>query len=263
MTTSPFRFGVVEGPPRSGTAWLDRARGIEAAGYDLLLLPDTRFTPSPFPALAAAAAVTTRLVVAPWVLAAPLRSPAAVVREAAALQLLSGGRFELGIGTGRPDAESEAAALGRPWGSGEDRRRLVTATVEAVRAAVVPVPPVTIAASGPRALQAAAIADTVALALPPTAVLDDVLRAVDVVRGQGADPAFALQLSGVGGRLVPHLERQGLTADDVPDAVGVLRGDADAMAEALRTLRERAGISMFPVSSAQAEAFAPVAAALR
>ena len=90
------------GPAASGAAWLERARAVEAAGYDLLLLPDTRFTPSPFPALAAAAAVTTRLLVAPWVLAAPLRSPAVVVREAAALQLLSGGRFELAIGTGRP-----------------------------------------------------------------------------------------------------------------------------------------------------------------
>lgn len=263
MTMSPFRFGVVEGPQRSGTAWLDRARQIEADGYDLLLLPDTRSTPSPFPALAAAAAVTSRLTVAPWVLAAPLRTPAAVVREAAALQLVSGGRFELGIGTGRPDAEPEALALGRPWGTGEERRRLLTATVEAVRAEVDPVPRVVVAASGPRALKAAAIADTVALALPPTAVLDDVLRAVEIVRAEGADPAFALQLSGVGGRLVPYLERQGMRADDLRDAVGVLRGDADAMAERLRTLSERTGITAFPVSSTQAEAFAPVVAALR
>jgi len=263
VTHRPFRFGVVAGPAASGAAWLAGAREVEAAGYDLLLLPDTRFTPSPFPALAAAAAVTTRLLVAPWVLAAPLRSAAVVVREAAALQLLSGGRFELGIGTGRPDAATEAAALGMPWGSGRDRRGLLVATVEAVRTEVTPPPPVTIAASGPLALRAAAIADTVALALPPTARLDDVLRAIETVRREGADPAFALQLSGVGGRLVPHLERQGLTVEDLRDAPAVLRGDADAMAEALQTLRERTGVSVFPVSATQAEAFAPVMAALR
>lgn len=251
------------GPPSGGAAWLAGARAVESAGYDLLLLPDTRFTPSPFPALAAAAAVTTRLRVAPWVLAAPLRSPAVVVRETAALQLLSNGRFELGIGTGRPDAATEAAAFGVPWGTGADRRRALVATVEAVRAEVTPPPPVTIAASGPLALRAAAIADTVALALPPTARLDDVLRAADVVRAEGADPELALQLSGVGGRLVPHLSRQGVTAEQLQDAVGVLHGDADAMAAALLALRDRTGISMFPVSSAHADAFAPVVAALR
>lgn len=263
MAHRPFRFGVVVGPPASGAAWLGRAREIESAGYDLLLLPDTRFTPSPFPALAAAAAVTTRLRVAPWVLAAPLRAPAAVVRETAALQLLSGGRFELGIGTGRPDAAAEAAALGVPWGTGAERRRILTATAEAVRAEVAPAPPVMIAASGPLALQAAAVADTVALALPPTAGVDDVLRAIDIVRSTGADPAFALQLSGVGGRLVPHLERQGITVEQLPGAVAVLDGDVDAMVAALLELRDRTGISMFPVSSAHAEAFAPVLAALR
>ena len=102
-----------------------------------------------------------------------------------------------------------------------------------------------------------------ALALPPTARLDDVLRAIETVRGEGVDPAFALQLSGVGGRLVPHLEHQGLTAEDVRDAVAVLRGDVDGMAEALQTLRERTGVSTFPVSVTHADAFAPVLAALR
>lgn len=258
-----FRFGVVADRPASGAAWLELGRRVEDLGFDSLLLPDTRFTPSPFPALAAAAAVTSRLRVAPWVLAAPLRSPAAVVREASALQLVSGGRFELGIGTGRSDAAADAAALGLPWGSGADRRRTMLQTVEAVRAGVEPVPPVTIAASGPLALRAAAVADVVALALPPAATLEDVRRASDTVRDAGGDPAFALQLSGVRGRLVPYLERQGLRAEDLPDAVGVLRGDADAMAATLVSLRERTGLSVFPVGQEHAEAFAPVLQRLR
>ena len=260
---SPFRFGVVAGAPATGEAWLELARRVEDLGYDLLLLPDTRFTPSPFPALAAAAAVTTRLAVAPWVLAAPLRSPAAVVREAAALQLLSGGRFELGIGTGRPDAATDAAALGLPWGTGAERRRRMVETIEAVREAVTPIPLVTVAASGPLALRAAAVADTVALALPPTAGLEEVRRAVDTVRDAGGDPAFALQLAGVGGRLVPHLERQGLRAEDLRDAAGMLDGDADAMADSLLALRDAAGISVVPVAVAQMNAFAPVVDRLR
>ena len=75
----------------------------------------------------------------------------------------------------------------------------------------------------------------------------------------GRDPELALQLSGVGGRLVAHLARQGLTQADLRDAAAVLPGDADAMAEALLRLRARTGISYFTVAAEHAEFFAPVA----
>ena len=259
----PFRFGVVAGPPASGADWLHLARAVETAGYDALLLPDTRFTPSPFPALAAAAAVTTRLRVATWVLAAPLRAPAVVVRETAALQLLSGGRFELGIGTGRPDAKGEAERLGMPWGPWPDRLDRLLETVGAVRREVHPVPNVIIAGSGPRMLGPAAMGDTVALALPPSATVDDVRRAAGRTREGGADRELALQLSGVGGRLVQFLERQGMTAAHLPGAAAVLLGDADAMAESLIDLRDRTGVSFLPVAAEHLEAFQPVLERLR
>ncbi|WP_280219407.1 hypothetical protein [Nocardia neocaledoniensis] len=57
------------------------------------------------------------------------------------------GRFELGIGTGRPDAEHEAESLGMPWGSAAERREHLLATVAAVRARVDPAPPVVVAAT--------------------------------------------------------------------------------------------------------------------
>src|SRR4051812_6396812 len=155
MTAPPaFRFGVVAGRPASGEDWLATARRVETLGYDTLLLPDTIHTPSPFPALAAAAAATSTLRVGPWVLAAPFRAPAVVVRETAALQLLSGGRFELGIGTGRPDAAAEAQLLGEAWGSAADRIARLVDVVAAVREQASPVPPVVVAGAGPRVLAA-------------------------------------------------------------------------------------------------------------
>jgi alkanesulfonate monooxygenase SsuD/methylene tetrahydromethanopterin reductase-like flavin-dependent oxidoreductase (luciferase family) len=261
MTTvqRPFRFDVVAGPPQSGAAWLDTARRIEALGYDGLLLPDTAFTPSPFPALAAAAAATTALRVATWVLAAPLRTPGATVRETAALQLLSDGRFELGIGTGRPGAAQEAQRLGAAWGSAADRRDQLLAVVTAVRAEVRPAPPVLIAASGPKALALAAIGDAVALALPPEAGIDEVVRAVDLVRASGADPELALQLVAIGGRPVRYLA-------DRPQALegaAALTGGPEAMAEQLIALRAATGVSRFPIALEHAEDLAPVAALLR
>jgi alkanesulfonate monooxygenase SsuD/methylene tetrahydromethanopterin reductase-like flavin-dependent oxidoreductase (luciferase family) len=255
----PFRFGVVVGRPASGGEWSRTARDVEALGYSALLLPDTTYTPSPFPALAAAAAVTTTLHVGSWVLAAPFRSPAAVVRETSALQLLSGGRFELGIGTGRPDAAREAELLGEVWGSAADRIARLVDVVAAVREHVAPAPPVVVAGAGPRVLAAPHGAETVALALPPTATLDDVARGADLARSAGRDPELALQLSGVGGRLVAHLARQGLTPADLRDAAAVLPGDANAMTEALLRLRARTGISYFTVAAEHAEFFAPVA----
>ncbi len=55
---------------------------------------------SPIAALMAAAAATTRLRVGSYVLANDYRHPLVLAREAATLDLLSGGRFELGLGAG-------------------------------------------------------------------------------------------------------------------------------------------------------------------
>ncbi len=262
MTTRPFRFGVVAGRPSSGADWLAAARGVEAFGYDTLLLPDTTFTPSPFPALAAAAAATSSLRVGTWVLAAPFRTPAVVVRETSALQLLSGGRFELGIGTGRPDAAAEAQLLGQEWGSVGDRITRLVETVAAVRAQVSPVPRVAIAAVGRRILSAEHHADTVALALPPDASIEQAEQVGDLARAGGDDPELALQMSGVGGRLVGHLARQGFDPEGLRGAAGVLDGDADEMAGTLLDLRRRTGISYVCVAAEHAETFASVRQAL-
>ena len=223
-------------------------------------MPDTSFTPSPFPALAAAAAVTTDLRLAPWVLAAPLRTPGVVARETSALQLLSAGRFELGIGTGRPDAAAEAERLGMPWGSAAERLAVLLQTVEAVRGLDARVS-VLVAAGGPKGLAAAGgVADTVALALSPTSPVDAVRTAADRARAQG-DPEIGLSISGVGGRPVGYLART--PAEALAEAASVLRGDPAAMAEQLGVLGDDAGVTFFAVSEEQADEFAPVIALLR
>ena len=261
--TPPFRFGVVAGGASSSTEWFALARATEAAGYDSLLLPDTRFTPAPFAALAAAGAVTRRLTVGTWVLAAPLHAPAAVARETATLQMLTDGRFELGVGTGRPDAAAEAERLGLSWGTGADRIRRVLEIIDVVRSQVRPPARILVAGAGPTILAAAGgVADTVALALPPTATVEEVARAADRVRSAG-DPELALQLSGVGGRLAPHLVRQGASVDALADAAGVIGGGAAEMADRLGELRARTGVSYLTVAAELAATFAPVLPLLR
>jgi probable F420-dependent oxidoreductase len=112
-----LRFGVVSESVPVGRAWLEFARQVEDSGIDVLLLRD-HFSAgafgqqlAPFTGLAAAAAVTTRLRLGTIVLSNDFRHPAIVAHEAASLHLVSGGRFELGIGAGWYQPEYEAAGI--------------------------------------------------------------------------------------------------------------------------------------------------------
>ncbi len=97
----PFRFGLTAGWVGNGEAWLALARRAEELGYDVLLVPDHLTGQlSPVPALAAAAAVTSRLRIGSYVFANDFRHPLLLAREAATLDALSGGRHEFGIGAG-------------------------------------------------------------------------------------------------------------------------------------------------------------------
>jgi probable F420-dependent oxidoreductase len=109
-------------PAATGEAWLRDARDAEARGYSTLVLTDhldlsgahvTRL--SWLPAMAAAAAVTTRLRFTTMVANQDLRHPAVLARDVATLDVLSAGRFELGLGAGW--AQQEYAWAGLPFDS--------------------------------------------------------------------------------------------------------------------------------------------------
>jgi probable F420-dependent oxidoreductase len=108
----PFRFGVNARTPAPAPAWFALARRLEELGYATLNLPDhLTDRPAPLAALAAAAAATTRLRVGTLVLNNDFRHPVLLAREAATLDWLSDGRFELGLGAGYVKAEYDEAGL--------------------------------------------------------------------------------------------------------------------------------------------------------
>ncbi len=108
----PFRFGVNVRSAASRSAWRDKARRIEALGYAVLTVPDhLTDLMAPLPALVAAAEATVQLRVGTNVLNNDLRHPVLVAREAAAIDLLTDGRLELGLGAGSIRAEYDAAGL--------------------------------------------------------------------------------------------------------------------------------------------------------
>jgi probable F420-dependent oxidoreductase len=108
----PFRFGVNVRAAESRADWAAKARKLESLGYSTLGVPDHLAEMiAPMPALTAAAAVTERLRVGTMVLNNDLRHPVLAAREAATLDLLSGGRFELGLGAGHMKSEYDQAGL--------------------------------------------------------------------------------------------------------------------------------------------------------
>jgi probable F420-dependent oxidoreductase len=111
----PFRFGAVIGAAGSRAEWADLARKVEGLGYATFLLGEHPAMGGlgPLTALMAAADATTTLRFGTHVLANDFRHPVILAQEVATLDLLSEGRFELGLGTGwwRADYES----LGIPF----------------------------------------------------------------------------------------------------------------------------------------------------
>lgn len=111
---SGLRFGVVARggvPDRAG--WLDRVRRWDAQGFDLLMTPDHLGMWPPLLPLVAAAEASDRLRFGTHVLNAAFCNPALLARDAAAADVLTDGRMELGFGAGY--AEKEFAAAGIPY----------------------------------------------------------------------------------------------------------------------------------------------------
>lgn len=109
-----IRVGV-QAEPRDGRSWLDLARQVEALGFDALLMGDHPGSgASPWPALGAAAAVTSRLRVGTYVLQCGVREPVHIAADAASLDGLAPGRVVLGLGAGHTPVEWEDVGRRRP-----------------------------------------------------------------------------------------------------------------------------------------------------
>lgn len=106
MIARPFRFGIINERSHAADAWTRRAQQAEALGYSTFLIRDHFGDDffgdqlAPIAALMAAAAATRTLRVGSLVFDNDYRHPVVLAKEAATLDLLSGGRFELGLGAG-------------------------------------------------------------------------------------------------------------------------------------------------------------------
>jgi probable F420-dependent oxidoreductase len=280
MTNHPFRFGVSLFDAGSRSAWRDRVREAEGLGYDVLQVADHLGMPAPFPALMAAADVTS-MRLGTYVLNAGILSPAYLARDAAAVHRLTGGRLELGLGAGYVPGEFEAAGL--PFGTGGERVRKLAATLAATRAILAaeadkPVPPVMLAGSGDSMLRLGAreadifsfsiMAGVTAGVAPEEAFA----RRVQVLRDAAGDRLGDIELNlfvAAVGESVDKLDltiiRQASGLDDaqLSQLPGVLAGAPREIADRLQRYREEYGISYVSVLEPHMAAFAEVIKHLR
>jgi probable F420-dependent oxidoreductase len=108
-----FRFGVQVLAVSGHDEWVSAARRVEDLGFSTLTVADHLVDGciSPFAALGVAAEATSTLRIGTLVLNNDLRHPAVVARETLALDSLSGGRVELGLGAGHGFPEYESAGI--------------------------------------------------------------------------------------------------------------------------------------------------------
>ena len=116
-----LRFSTQLGGAPSGPEWIARVRFLENAGYDAVLMPDHVIggAMAPLIALSAAAVATERVRLGTLVIDNDFRNPLMLAREIATLDVLSGGRVELGIGAGWAIRDNES--LGIPYDRGRVR----------------------------------------------------------------------------------------------------------------------------------------------
>jgi len=125
-----FRFGIgiANGLSADPIALAQRA---EQSGFDVAVIGD-HIGPelAPMPTLAAIGAATRSIQLGTMVLNADLRNPVQLAWEAATINRLSGGRFELGLGAGH--TPQEYRATGRTHEPAAVRKRRLMEAVEII-----------------------------------------------------------------------------------------------------------------------------------
>jgi probable F420-dependent oxidoreductase len=107
-----FRFALQASGAASPAAWRDLARKAEDLGYSTLYVPDHLDDQwAPMVAVTVAAEATTTLRVGTLVLDNDFRHPVLVAKEAATLDIVTGGRFEFGLGAGWMTTDYEQSGI--------------------------------------------------------------------------------------------------------------------------------------------------------
>jgi probable F420-dependent oxidoreductase len=294
-----LRFGV----RHTGSTlaeWQHVARKAEDLGFSTLVVQDhvdKQF--APFPALVAAAAVTSTLRLGTVVLNNDLRHPAILAKEAATVDVLTNGRLELGLGAGWLLADYQQTGL--VFEAPSTRLARLAETVQICKAFFTeesvtfhgtyyqiealdafprttqrPHPPIMIGGRQQRMLSLAArqanivsisMLDPRGPGLPKPPTYAEKVRWVRAAAGSRySDIELHANVSHV--EVTAHRQaalaqlaaRLQVAPEDVLQSPTMLVGSVDAIVEQLHTWREQCDVSYFIIPSRLMETLAPVIA---
>lgn len=281
----PFRFlGPIGDGIVDARALAAEARRAESIGLDVLIRSDHLLEQhAPLPVLAAVAAVTEHVRLATFVLNVYLRHPAVLAQELASIDVISGGRLEIGMGAGWN--EPEYRAIGIPYDPVPVRVARLAEVVRVLKGCFGPEPfsyqgesftitdhdghpkpvqrphpPLFLGGGGKRALSLAGReADIVGLAPRPndprSFTAAGTAEKIGWVREAAGDRFGTLEFNAYpsGGPVVitddargvaaERAQRLGLTVEEVLDSPHIYIGSVAGLTEKILGLRERFGIS--------------------
>lgn len=111
MKERPFRFGISFGGTPTRAELVSAIRRAEEFGFDIVCTADHISSRLAVMPLLSTAAEVSSMRVSPMVIANDFRHPVVVARDSATLDILSEGRFELGIGTGWIKRHYDSASI--------------------------------------------------------------------------------------------------------------------------------------------------------
>ncbi len=285
-----LRLGLALGGASDAASWSELLAGAERAealGLHSVWVPEGHFRTgamaSPLLALSAIASRTRRIRLGTTSLLLPIHHPLRIAEEVAALDVLSGGRVELGLGRGfapavlrtfgveaRDKRDRFDEALAAILGAWEAAEQAGPGPCPALRPCQRPHPPLLVAAFGRKGLLQAArhglpylaspietldvLAENVALhrsALPatvdpariPVPVMRSVFVAPSDARARAVRDALAEEAGRLGRSLPPAMARG--AAGDV--AQRALVGTASEVRDRIAAYRERLGMDLLIV----------------
>jgi len=290
---APLRLGLALGGPSDAASWqntIDLAAWADQHGFDSIWLPEGHLragaTSSPVVALAAIAAVTTRVRLGTTSLLISIHDPLRVAAEMATLDQLSNGRAILGVGRGFEPAMFKAFGI-----DPRDKRDRFDEALDAILAAWSrarrdgdlaasllrpiqdPHPPIWVAAFGPKGLTQAARRGLPYLASPiesfdalaknftdhaaqlpagvpvaslPVAVMRTVHVAKDAAEAQRVKQGAEAEFTAIASRARGAIANRAAGAADER----VIVGEASEVAERIAQYREALGMNHLVVRPA-------------
>ena len=265
MTARSTRFGLNLVFQGSVAQTVEEATRAADVGFDVVLVPDHLGFQAPFPLLVAIASAVPSIRVSNLVINSALYRPALLARDLATVDGATGGRLDIGLGTGY--VEQDFTGSGLPFPTGRQRVEILTEHVRTIRellsspdyapAPVQSPPPIMVAGIGDKLLaMAAQNVDIIAIAAQGAE--SELAERIAYIKAQARarfdqiELAFSFFQANLD-TSTPDLSflrmlAPGSSDEGLLNSVTLLHGSPEQSAERIIGMREQHGITYFTIN---------------